>query len=1424
MDQEEDDNKKRNQNAEGDGKSITSQVLEYYQRYSQNRELPKYFCGASAINQQNWSFVPESTKIPIKICTESVQQASQEELPKITVENVCATSPSSSVASNRKLEWDSGADIGYIHSNIHKSISLPTLINELTLDKLRAKFQTSCTKKDTNDVSVEANVKYSDLSSSESPTSSRKGYILSTPSSSSNQELTDSGTGRKQLKSSVGLPIAQSTPIVDGYGFTPPSDNAKSQIDLNMVDRVSQYKNMKVLKLSVSKTIAVECAGATEPLHGKSKLVQTSPQSNPSIAVQTDFDCTDCHIIRPSVKSSEKQNVFYVCFTDSDKDTTSATPCSTMQTQTNSNELSNCDSFEYLDGGNIENKLKGEIFLPQETKQLDDENPISVLAQKQPESSEKEQSNYGTSEYPNGGHAFAQKNTLLKQKLAGNNIKELKRNIELLQKLINSQKYDSVTKKYYVKKIIQRILDNKNSSTKTQSEVSNSIKSQTDKPVSSISDFKSDEETPRNISSEFSSEKQSNENTSDKNKLFKTSTAPEANSQSFQVKKTRKSQLNTQYFSNDFVPKEETIATNGRLKRSALLTLTDNRDSAVREQSPDKSDAISISQTKQSQGSSSSFKESEVGGKHRNWRDSKTNSEINLEQKIGDCNYPIINFAKKERDNQLYWINNEIVHLSKLKKVLECDKDASSKLDKITKEIRVEDLKGVKKQTTVYVLSTERDSSPFRSSQSSRSRGCGCKAPSFTTNAMVEIGEDKINLQDAHLVQSEVFTSNSDDAKRTTTVRRYVFELPLEQNNVATQRTQPESQMRRSSTPGRSGRSYSKRNNYDSVDGNEEHYDSSTKNESPPGMGSRPDQRRGYYNSEMKNEFPPGIVLNQIKGGSRDDRRGSYQDPEFSGEVEDRNYNKNGRVCCKCQESDSSCDCKPKSACCKCCPCASTRSKNPIIVQEDPVRYPNKPTCFKNHENNLTKQLVLTDEISSERVLQDNPLCVEQSVQSGRSHTLSRNLVMSEDICLPKPDAFTKPKNVCSCVIEERSSELVCACEPKLCICCKEQKTAKPSGPCPVCPINNEEKEDGSLYLLCYPCYEFHGNEAKPNLVKSHVCKCRFTETMKKINKTVQQLENLESETELCECKVSDESVRSPEDENVCPKCKRLLKPRYRRRKGGLAYSITLEPDDKLPVEQKQELMESLQEIKIKIPSPRNSKNVGCSSSLDSPSSSTDKSVCCCKPKKCSRCGCKMKNGEINSKKVSSEENIDEIIIQVPKIPKNRAPERKKKNFRQRRDNNFVVCRCASEAKSSSENSSAQGSNYTSEVSDAYQLPKHRYTLQDYLRKNNPSFVSSADKRRQLLTGHSNKREGSKEKHKDAAARAYQSKYRKSQAIFSTKEMKQITAKNYKKSKEFQQKLMDIREREIKRSNKLFFYNCLVLEIVIETKLLNWCC
>lgn len=98
----------RNENSDHIDDSVTKNVMDYYKKYSQNPDLPKYFSGSPL------SYLPEFKENVDENIPEIIIQTDLDIIITTEEKNDLDTSRASSPMSNKKLEWDNGADIGYV--------------------------------------------------------------------------------------------------------------------------------------------------------------------------------------------------------------------------------------------------------------------------------------------------------------------------------------------------------------------------------------------------------------------------------------------------------------------------------------------------------------------------------------------------------------------------------------------------------------------------------------------------------------------------------------------------------------------------------------------------------------------------------------------------------------------------------------------------------------------------------------------------------------------------------------------------------------------------------------------------------------------------------------------------------------------------------------------------------------------------------------------------------------------------------------------------------------------------------------------------------------------------------------------------------------------------------------------------------------
>lgn len=758
-----------------DDDTATKHVLDYYKKYSQNRELPKYFSGTSV------SYLPEikdavspEPEIKSSVKTDISIVVTSEDVNNIH-ENVgvpVVTSRVNSPTSNYRLEWDSGADIGYGNcqeKRLRKSLSLPVIADligkksdndfgPVTSNTGFAKSQSSSsdgnfkivllTCSSSSEYHSDENIGSSQFKGKESASSSSsnanadvKNTTISISSDSSNkQSIKQFASTLSYLKKKIGLPGAHSTPkfpderqsVSDVCSSTPvlkksSSSNGEGEagtskegsskcINKKLVRKpniltiaptveneegtthkksehgcgdvrkgVTKYHNQKVVNLAVTKPITVECTCSSQNL--KSKSLQTVTKQS-SIAVQTDEipEKKLTRIIQNCQKNYNNQSLIYFEYSESDK-------ISARSIQTDSDIIeSNCDSFEYLTKkpAQSKNSIQQKVSSNAGTKSGVPSKTDSMLPEQDQVADLRTQRTYDlrNNHSEENSEKSSSKDFCLGNLVSGsllNNVEDdIGKSVYLLQRLLKSKKYDPVTKKRYVKKIIKKITESKYL-----------------EDSSTSSDLFVPKKSPK-INS-----------TSDKNgeNPLQSNVPWYPASESVKVSPGRK-KLIQKTFAQDFVPEQdssrdeissapEIVPINNRDMRKNRFTLTNNEFSvnhkygSVEENKPAKisseTDSTSLEKHYESSSSSKSYE---------NWREDKTLSEKIVEKQSqekfysssgnGDC---LVKLADKEREFQINWINNEISHLGKLKGLLEKPKSPEN----------------IKKTTNVYTVFNEND-------------------------------------------------------------------------------------------------------------------------------------------------------------------------------------------------------------------------------------------------------------------------------------------------------------------------------------------------------------------------------------------------------------------------------------------------------------------------------------------------------------------------------------------------------------------------------------------------------------------------------------------------------------------------------------------------------------------------------------------
>ncbi|KAK9729842.1 ALMS motif [Popillia japonica] len=297
---------------------------------------------------------------------------------------------------------------------------------------------------------------------------------------------------------------------------------------------------------------------------------------------------------------------------------------------------------------------------------------------------------------------------------------------------------------------------------------------------------------------------------------------------------------------------------------------------------------------------------------------------------------------------------------------------------------------------------------------------------------------------------------------------------------------------------------------------------------------------------------------------------------------------------------------------------------------------------------------------------------------------------------------------------------------PRLCLCCN---TAEAKYRSRLRGLPNQLQR-----ALCDPCFIQNQQVTMPGsrpyyTYPGHVCCCYTmikTETVRKIQRTVQELEDLDRERNLCSCTYGCKLHKHTGKRERCSK--------------AVAYTLTFEDVEKTDSDddlRRRHKRPPLEEVRVKIP-------------------------------------------HFVKKSKKDRENR-----------KKSKHEKRKKHHKSDNDTKTL-------------------------------------TLQDHLVTNRPNFIASAEERRQALIELAYMREERCQKYKQLLAmsngvfseRNVSNKLSKPH-MFSSKEMKKITANNYKKLPEVQKKLEENRNQQIKRANKILsdMFNRKLRERVLKGKL-----
>ncbi|KAK9889862.1 hypothetical protein WA026_007228 [Henosepilachna vigintioctopunctata] len=818
---------------ESDNDSESNHVLTYYKKYTQNPELCKYFTGPEAS-------IKISTNPSLKKDVASINKASTSNDRLNTIsDNTNITevnqdedtehkniSPSSSIASIKKLEWDNGADIGYNNSykcSTIKSASFPSLfVNDTSylneenyisknIKQVRSmyhqltfvpepeccSFQTKSSTLKTQTVDTSSNEAISKVHSSLSSGSEKNKLYLqrrigqpnaySTPydevssKGSFNDLYKETPVIRGQEKPKRNLNKNNSDGTSGNYidsdkdvmlyktidncclSSEPVSIEKHQPSDRNKCNEnpIQQVNNVqREVNLCLTKPIFVECIYSgnkykmnkksqknsksiqTESLQNNKKIIHynSTKVCNPEIQkieyVKYKNDELNCDMFLDEEISLElKQTEPYtevtseegLCVVNDIKKSENGYKKKYLTTAAKMEDIQVITEKEYKEYQvQIDNESKSE-YVHEKSENLEVVNPIKVSSFIGTNCSLSSQENSsGCSKFekvlhqsespvkensPVTSNKSATDEMILAEMISLNQSRDLntdiKRSINILQKLLNSKKYDEATKKYYIKKIVEKIVESKYSDDSTSSseffqpKKRNVVELSTQQKIG-MPKNKSDKTMGSKIQlmqnipwypvhdTKYISKNNSNINC----EVIKTDLYTDL----------KKGENTSPCFSKDDVDLVMDGKTSGDSEN--LNKLMVNSDCNVKHTVEIASSHRSVDHVvpKQPQ-----LNDNTDQINNKNWKYIKTLSERLLENrdKIGQGDY-LLKVATNERQHQLSWIKNEIKHLNKLKEMLERKLRPKTEMEGVISSLlkmHVDDVKGFSKNHNVFICS-----------------------------------------------------------------------------------------------------------------------------------------------------------------------------------------------------------------------------------------------------------------------------------------------------------------------------------------------------------------------------------------------------------------------------------------------------------------------------------------------------------------------------------------------------------------------------------------------------------------------------------------------------------------------------------------------------------------------------------------------
>lgn len=526
------------------------------------------------------------------------------------------------------------------------------------------------------------------------------------------------------------------------------------------------------------------------------------------------------------------------------------------------------------------------------------------------------------------------------------------------------------------------------------------------------------------------------------------------------------------------------------------------------------------------------------------WKTRKTLSEQIKEAHRGDGDYQnnLLNFAKKEHQHQLDWISDEIVHLTKLKDVLQKQKTTTVYM-----------VQNGSKTPRNYVIET--DLSPESETCSSQGNAFTLRNGQGTTNFDIFDGTKPRYVGDIEVISNENTTNIKVQAKRINNLMSAGSFGTFPKSRTEELRCWP------------CGMPVI---NKKSVDVPLEETAASLRRRIN-------DILKNYRQLTQTRQYPKCQCHNCPNRKENNSTSSEDQDKKIKKESRD-----NGQNTCNCQDQES-----------------QTQSKTTLEKEtQEHTKMTNSlaQTTKKSVENegvqtdkydyyNKECQTTLKSQSSQDSSQRELFFQVQQATSSGcQSPELPINVENSQIKNYNSNGDSQRDGIISTTDIDETSNSTTTPTENTThsCICCKRKNLDTRH------LYNLKKKLSDEKYSLCQPCYQQCKTQTySPRLFMSpnHTCNCYTlvkTNTLNEIKKTIDDLNHQES----CSCSTLTRGRKS-----LCQYCRQKLS-KTSRNPNGIAYLLTFENvnAEQMP-KKKHKRKENLEEIKIKVPTYKKSKD-----------------------------------------------------------------------------------------------------------------------------------------------------------------------------------------------------------------------------------------